>query len=849
MVKQLVKEVRTDKKLRFIKWLWFSFFILIFSALSVITYLLLSGIPSFQDLENPKNNLASEIYDVKGKLFGTYYIENRIPVEYSKLNPHILNALLATEDERFYVHSGIDFYALSRVAVKSLLLQDKDSGGGSTLTQQLAKQLFTRPNNKGKNKLYKMASLAKSKLKEWIIAVKLERSYTKEEIIAMYLNIFDFINGAHGIQSAAKIYFNKSQDQLNIQEAALLISMLKNPSLYNPARFKQKATNRRNTVLALLAQKKYISTAQRDSFFAQSIDMSNFKKNEQSDGPAPYFRAELTKWINDLIKKNDLKKSDGQAYNIYTDGLKIYTTIDLTYQKYAEEASNEHMMWLQKRYFRQWKNMNPWTFEADDYQKNIRKESLISKAKSSDRYLQLRSKFLDGLLSKLASDIKSSDNVIEILMSTDTNAARIKLLYEFQGIPKNELEKYKAFKETEIFKNIREQYKALQVAFQEEYDKPVKMKVFDYTKGEIDTTMTPMDSVRYSAMHLQNAVMVMDPTNGYVKAWVGGIDHKHFKYDHVTSRRSVGSTMKPFVYTAAMAFGGVPPCQTYEDVPYTIAPGDGDFKVDKEWTPNNATEKFTGNQYNLYHGLLYSKNSITLRLLKEMGTTRLLRDLLDKVGISKNEKLPNGRLAVPEFPSICLGAVDINLFQMTGAYTTFANKGTYREPVFVTKIEDKNGRVIYEANPIIRPAINPLYNSIMVDMLKNVVGGEFSMGLKSETAGKTGTTNDYSDGWFMGFTPSLVVGVWTGGDDKWIRFTNLNDGQGYVTARPVFQKLLRKLENDKTGIYDYSVKFPSPPQEFYELTNCDKFKTIRPNQERRNIINERSKKDEFEEEF
>ena len=849
MVKQLIREIRTDKRLRFIKWLWLGFISLLLLAIGTIVYLLISGIPSFQELENPKNNLASEILDVNGKMFGTYYVENRIPIQYAQLNPAILNALLATEDERFYTHSGIDFYALSRVAVKSLLLQNKDSGGGSTLTQQLAKQLFTRPNNKGKNKLFKMASLAQSKLKEWIIAVKLERSYTKEEIIAMYLNIFDFINGAHGIQSAAKIYFNKTQDQLNVQEAALLVSMLKNPSLYNPARFKQKATDRRNTVIALLAQKKYISKEKRDSLFAQPIDMSNFKKNEQSDGPAPYFRAELTKWINDIIKKNDLKKSDGQHYNIYTDGLKIHTTIDLTYQQYTEEASKEHMMWLQKRYFRQWKNMNPWTFEADDFQKKLRKESLISKAKSSDRYLNLRAKYLDKILATVAPDIKTSDNVIEILMSTDTNAARIKLLTENQNIEKSELEKYKAFKETETFKNIRAKYEELQIAFQKEYDKPVKMKVFDYEKGEVDTTMSPMDSVKFSAMHLQNAVMVVDPRNGHVRAWVGGIDHKHFKYDHVTSRRSVGSTMKPFVYTAAMAFGGVPPCQTYEDVPYTIAPGDGDFKVDKEWTPNNATEEFTGNQYNLYHGLLYSKNSITLRLLKEMGTTRLLRDLLDKVGISKTETLPGGRLAVPEFPSICLGAVDINLFHMTGAYTTFANKGTYREPIFVTKIEDKNGRVIYETNPVIRPAINPLYNSIMVDMLKNVVGGEFGMGLKSECAGKTGTTNDFSDGWFMGFTPSLVVGVWTGGDDKWIRFTNLNDGQGYVTARPVFQKLLRKLENDNSGLYDYKLRFPAPTPEFYELTNCNKYKTIRPGQERRNIINERSKKDEFEDEF
>ena len=375
------------------------------------------------------------------------------------------------------------------------------------------------------------------------------------------------------------------------------------------------------------------------------------------------------------------------------------------------------------------------------------------------------------------------------------------------------------------------------------------MKVFDYILGEKDTLMSPMDSTRYSAMFLQNATLAINPTNGHVKAWVGGIDHKHFKYDHVTSRRAVGSTMKPFVYTAAMAFGGIMPCQEFEDIQYTIAPGDANFNVDKEWTPNNATEEFTGNMYNLYHGLVYSKNSITVRLLKEMGSVDLLRNLLDKVGISKTERLSNGRLAVPEYPAICLGAVDISLYQMTAAYTTFANQGTYREPVFVLSITDKNGREIYKANPTIRPAINPLYNAIMVDMLKNVVGGEFGMGLKTECGGKTGTTNDYSDGWFMGITPSLVVGVWTGGDDKWIRFTNLNDGQGYVTARPVFQKLIKKLENDSTGIFDYKVRFAPAPEGMAEMIDCDKIKTVRPSAERWQIQKEKMKRDEFEEEF
>lgn len=582
--------------------------------------------------------------------------------------------------------------------------------------------------------------------------------------------------------------------------------------------------------------------------FSQTIDVSKFRKQEQSEGPAPYFRAELTKWLQHLIRERNLKKSDGSLYNVYTDGLKIFTTLDLKYQTYAEQAAKEHMTWLQQRYFKQWKGMNPWTYEADDFLKKIRHEALISKAKASPRYSTLREKILGPKLAGIKG-IKSTDNILEVLIAMDTNKLIINELYKNGYVDKIEIESYRAFYNSPEFRDIANTYKSLQAQFLKEFKTPVKMNVFDYEKGEVEVTMSPMDSTKFSAMHLQNAVLAIDPSNGHIKAWVGGIDHQHFKYDHVTSRRSVGSTIKPFVYTAAMAFGGILPCQEFEDIQYTIAPGDANFNVDKEWTPNNATDVFTGNMYNLYHGLVYSKNSITVRLLKEMGSVEQLRDLLDKVGISKHERLPNGRLAVPLFPSICLGAVDISLYQMTGAYTTFANKGTYREPVFVLRIEDKNGKAIYNASPQIRPAINPFYNAIMVDMLKNVVGGDFAMGLKTECGGKTGTTNDYADGWFMGITPSLVVGVWTGGDDKWIRFTNLNDGQGYVTARPVFQKLIKKLETDTTGIFNAKLRFPPWPEGVADMIHCAKVKTIRPAAERNQIQMEKMKRDEFESEF
>lgn len=846
-VKTLLLELKNDRRLRFLKWAWILLIFTMITVVAIMVFMTTRVAPSFGELENPQVKQASEIFDANGDVFGVYYVENRIPVDFKDINPSIADALIATEDERYYDHCGIDIIALSRVLVKTLILRKEDSGGGSTISQQLAKLLFERPSTKGKSTVHKTLSIIQSKLKEWIIAVKLERSYTKGEILAMYLNKFEFINGAHGIQAAAKIYFNKTQDKLNVGEAATLVGMLKNPSLYNPVRFHDRAMARRNLVLSLLENKNGVLL---DSIKSKPIDLSQFKKDEQSNGPAPYFRAELTKWIQQLIIDQKLKKSDGTYYNLYTDGLKIHTTIDLKYQAYAEEASREHMAHLQEKYFKKWKNQDPWTFEADSLQKIIRHESLISKLKSCDEYLELRAKTLSPILSKIPSHLKTSDNIIETLIKSDTNAVILRELVEKGYVEQSEVNEYKQLKNNTLYTELKQAYNKLQHLFMEVAQKPKKMVIYDYANnGEKEVDMSLIDSVRYSTMHLQNAVLAIDPSNGHVKAWVGGINHKHFKYDHVTSRRSVGSTMKPFVYTAAMAFGGMQPCQEFEDIQYTIAPGDANFNVDKEWTPKNATEVFTGNMYNLYQGLVYSKNSITVRLVKEMGSVDMIRDLLDKVGISKIERLAGGRLAVPETPAICLGAVDINLLQMTGAYTTFANKGGYRTPIFVTHIEDKNGREIYRAEELVRPAINPLYNAIMVDMLKHVVGGEFSMGLKSENGGKTGTTNDFSDGWFMGITPSLVVGVWTGGDDKWIRFTNLDDGQGYTTARPVFKKFFQKLEADATGIYNSTLTFAAPPEGFTEMVDCKKIKTQRPASERKQLQKEKMKRDEFEAEF
>jgi penicillin-binding protein 1A len=841
MIKAYFKEIFTQPEFKIYKWIW----VILLSGISVlclsIIILLIAGIPSFTELENPNNKIASQVYDDQNQVFGVYFLENRVPIAYKEINPYLKEALIATEDERFFDHSGIDLYALGRVLTKTIFMRNEESGGGSTISQQLAKQLFERPSTKGRNKLVKTASLLKSKLKEWIISVKLERSYTKEEILMMYFNKFEFINGAHGVESAAKIYFNKIQKELTINEAALLVGMFKNPSFYNPLRFKERVHSRKNLVLSKLEKKGLFKEQDYKALYSQEVSMKYFNRPEQSEGPAPYFRAELTKWIHKMVEEKNLRNADGKLYNVFTDGLKIRTTINLKMQQYAEEASREHMTWLQKIYFNHWRKKDPWTYEADSAQIVQRREALMQRIKASPRYIALRDKHLGALLSKWPKNLKSTDKILDILFKSDpptlgkgesdTVAASINDLVSQKLIAPKELPLYKNFKATKEYEKIRQAHKSFKEVVMKEFSTPVDLVIFDNDK-EKHVTMSPLDSIRHSAMHLQNAITAIDPRNGHVKTWVGGLNYDYYKYDHVTSRRSVGSTMKPFVYTAAMVTKGIKPCQEYQDIQYTISPGDANFHLDEVWKPNNSTETFTTNMYNLYHGLLYSKNSITLKLLKEMGSVDELRNLLDKVGISKNEKLPGGRLAVPEFPSICLGAADLSLLQMTAAYTTFSNQGIFREATFVSSIQDRNGKTIYAAAPKSNRAIDPLHNAIMVDMLRNVTSGDFTMGLKTENGGKTGTTNDFADGWFIGITPTLVAGVWTGGDDKFIRFTNLDIGQGYVSARPVFQRFFKKLESDKSGVFDSKKKFAKPPAGFYELTNCQKRKTIPPEVER-----------------
>lgn len=554
--------------------------------------------------------------------------------------------------------------------------------------------------------------------------------------------------------------------------------------------------------------------------------------------------------MKDLFTKRNIKKSDGSEYNVYTDGLKIYTTIDLTYQRYAEQAVHEHMKSIQEKYWKVWKSRDPWTYETDDYQKKLRADILESQCKGSDRYLAMRQRVLGKQLAEVEEKfpgLPMSDNVIKVLDSIQQNRTtwhnatkngRLDVVYQ---------DKYHRLINQENWQQIVSSYHELQKEFKKEFFVPIKMKVFDYELGEKEVEMSPYDSVRYHKMHLQAGLLAVEPNTGHVKAWVGGINHKYFKYDHASMRRSVGSTIKPFVYLQAMAVANIAPCDEYEDIQYTISPGDAGFDMAEEWSPANAEEKFSRRKFDLFEGLKESKNSISVKLLKEMGTVAPIRDLLHNLGIDKNLRLSNGQLAVPKLPSICLGAVDLTLMEMSGAYSAFSNNGTYVQPVFISRIEDKNGKVIYQGTPTRKSAINPLYNSVMLAMLKNNVGG--TIRVKSSIGGKTGTTNDFADGWFMGVTPSLAIGVWTGGDDKWIRFLTLNDGQGSVMARPIVQKLIQKLEADKNCGYDADAKFALPPTGYEELIDCGLFKSLRSSSERYLTKKAKASREEFDDEF
>ena len=819
-----VERVPTHNKV--IKALWILLGVGVLSILLLFFGLTFTDLPDTRELENPKNEWASEVFAANGEVLGRYFTENRVPVDFDELNPFVEQALISTEDERFYQHSGIDFYALGRSGIKTLILGDKSAGGASTITQQLARLLFTGTRSKS------FVQAVFQKLQEWIIAVRLERKYTKHEIMTMYLNKFDFLYDSHGIKAASETYFGKPQDSLKLEEAAMLVGMLKNPALFNPKRRPKEVQLRREVVLSQMVKNGLLDRAVYDSLRQLPLDISNFRRKNHTSGMAQYFRMhlreELKKVLNGEVSE---KRPDGTSYDVYRDGLKIYTTIDPEMQRLAEEAMWEHMGKLQPAFNKYWisRSKNPWTFKDDettDQELEARARKLEWLIRSSDRYLALRAKYLDeknlDALSGKVKNLKLRDIDVDRMLSEEDTKGALTSLISRGIITKEMAADYRKAMKTDEWKTLKKQWKKLQAVVTKEFDKPVKMKVFAYNKQmEADTTMSPLDSLKYHHNFLQIGSMAVDPRTGYVKTWVGGINNKYFSFDHVTSNRQVGSTFKPFIYATAIGQMGMSPCYEVQDLPQTIMPGDGEFYLQKAWTPDNASGKFTAEIMTLKDALRKSVNTASVFLMKQLHSTRPVRDLVKKMGIAADETYPNGQKRVPEVPSICLGACDLQVLEMVGAYTTFANNGMYIEPIFVTRIEDKNGRLIYSPNQNELQALEPEPNYVMVEMLKYVAGG---LGLQSEVGGKTGTTNDFKDGWFMGITPNLVVGTWVGGEDKWIRFLDISNGSGSRLAKPYFVNFMKKLEASDKVDYDVKARFQHPKYVNIEL-NCGEYKT------------------------
>ena len=688
-------------------------FIFLFLLVSLISTELFFDLPSVVELQNPKSNLATVIYSSDSKTLGKYYSENRVSVKYYELDQDLIDALISTEDARFKDHSGIDVKALARSA-SGVITGNMNKGGGSTLTQQLAKMMFPR------QKLSK-PQMVLQKLKEWVIAARLEKNYTKDEILAMYLNKFDFLNQAVGIKSAAQIYFNRSQDSLEIQQAAMLIGMAKNPSLFNPIKKADTTLHRRNVVLSQMVKYGFLTKEKFDSLKALPLGIK-FQPEDHNDGLAPYFREYLREnFMKEWCEKH-INPETNKPYNIYKDGLKIYTTIDSRMQGYAEEAVYEHMTDLQKLFNKECK-----TKKNAPFAWNVNKEQIenimVSSMKRSDRYRGLKN---DGL-------------------------SREEILVEFK--------------------------------------KPVKMTVYSI-RGEIDTVMSPWDSIRYYKSFLHTGFIAIQPTTGYVKAWVGGVNHKHFKFDHVkVGRRQVGSTFKPFVYALAIQ-EGYSPCYQVPNVRTCITTPDG-----KEWCPDNSDgEKGTGKMITLRKALAGSVNYVSAFLIKRFGPEAVI-NLVRRMGITA---------PIDAVPSICLGTPDISVFEMVAANATFANKGTYIQPTFITRIEDKNGKVLEEFMPTTDEVFSEQNAFAIIQLMRGVVDygtgarlrGKYN--LRNEIAGKTGTTQNNADGWFMGLTPELVAGCWTGGEERSVHFNSTNEGQGASMALPIWGKFFQKIYADKT---------------------------------------------------
>ncbi|MEK6152777.1 transglycosylase domain-containing protein [Flavobacteriaceae bacterium 3-367] len=735
---------------KYIKWFWILFASGFF--LAILVFLLASWgafgeMPTFERLENPQTNLATEIISSDAKTLGKFYLDdNRTPISYEDLPQDLIDALVATEDARYYSHSGID----ARGTLRALAFLGT-RGGASTISQQLARQLFVGV--RSKNKFQAITQ----KVKEWVIATRLERNYTKQEIIAMYMNIYDFNYNADGIRSASRIYFGKEPKDLKIEEAAVLVGMLKNSSLYNPIRREELVLNRRNTVLAQMAKYDYITEAEKDSLQALRMDI-NFSPESHREGLATYFRMYLQGFMNKWIQENPKPIQDGERdkYNIYLDGLKIYTTIDSRMQANAEEAVREHMKRLQAEFFHQnTPDRNP-TAPFLDLEKSEIDRIMERAMKNSERWRVLKSQ------GKSEEEIKTS------------------------------------------------------------FDQKTEMTVFDWNSEtqEKDTVMTPRDSIRYYKTFLRAAMMSMEPQTGHVKAWVGGLNYKHFQYDNVIQgARQAGSTFKPFVYAAAIDQLRYSPCDSLPDNQYCIeAEKHGN---PEPWCPKNSVGKYSGKMLTLKNALANSVNTVTAQLIDQVGPKAVV-SIVKNLGLTRE---------IPEVPSIALGTPDFNVYEMVGAYGTFVNQGVYVKPVMVTRIEDKNGTVLYEYVPKTKDVLSKDVSYAMINLMEGVTQGgsgtrlrhtykkeateykEIITGypyeLKNPIAGKTGTTQNQSDGWFMGMVPNLVTGVWVGGEDRAIHFQTITYGQGASMALPIWGLYMKKNYANKE--LDVSTgAFPEP---------------------------------------
>ena len=762
MAKAVKKKNNNKGFSKYIKWFW----ILFVSGVAFVALIFLSAswglfgeLPPYEYLENPQTNLASQIISSDGELLGKFYLEdNRTDVKYEDLPDNLVNALIATEDARFHDHSGID----ARGTLRAFFFLGT-RGGASTISQQLARQLFVGVRSRNK------IETIKQKIKEWVLAIRLERSYTKEEIISMYFNIYDFGNNADGIRSAARIYFGKEPKDLKTEESAVLVGMFKNSSLFNPLRREEMVKNRRNTVLGQMAKYGYITEEEKDSLQALKMDI-NYNPENHREGLATYFRMYLQRFMKDWIEKNPkpAMKGERDKWNIYLDGLKIYTTIDSKMQANAEEAVYEHMKNLQREFFNQnTPDKNP------------------------------TAPFLD-------LTPEETNRIMERAMRTSER-----------------WRKMKAAGKTE--KEIRESF-----------TKKAEMTVFDWNSEtkEKDTVMTPLDSIRYYKTFLRAAMMSMEPQTGHVKAWVGGIDYKHFQYDNVIQgARQAGSTFKPFVYAAAIDQLRLSPCETFPDTQYCIEAGKhGNIEP---WCPDNSDGKFSGKDMTLKYALANSVNSVTAQLIDKVGPKSVV-SIVKNLGLTRD---------ILEVPAIALGTPEFSVYEMVGAYGAFANQGVYVKPVMVTRIEDKNGTVLYEYVPETKDVLSKEVSYAMIDLMKGVTQGGsgtrlrhsynknnsvykkiitgYPYELTNPIAGKTGTTQNQSDGWFMGVVPNLVTGVWVGGEERSVHFKSITYGQGASMALPIWGLYMKKnYANEELGVSKDDFE---KPENMSIVTDCDKF--------------------------